>query len=361
MSKFTIKQIMADNWSDFITSFPNVRPVVNKEVLKMINCQNPNLGHALYICEHCGKFKCVPFTCKSRFCNSCGSKYQKARALSLSSKLINCKHRHIVFTIPAELRFLFRKNRFLLHLLFKSAAQTVLDWFSSLNKSQNFKPGIICALHTFGRDLKWNPHIHILLAEIKISNDLVLKWNYFNFDALSIRFQHILLKLLSKHLGKDFNILKFKLLNKYKKGFYIYAEAKKFKSLKAGIEYVTRYCGRVPISENRIINYDGKNVTFSYIDHYDNSYHEITVLAQKFILLLIQHIVPYQYKIIRYYGFYRKKQPIHDKMVLLIDKAKRHIRKTFLKYGLSILKSFNRDPYKCPKCNTNMDFVFEVT
>ena len=48
-------------------------------------------------------------------------------------------------------------------------------------------------------------------------------------------------------------------------------------------------------------------------------------------------------------------------MILLIDKTKRHIRKTFLKYEFSILKSFNRDPYYCPKCDTKMDFVFEVT
>ena len=58
---------------------------------------------------------------------------------------------------------------------------------------------------------------------------------------------------------------------------------KKFKNLKSGIEYVTRYCGRVPISENRIVNYDGSNVTFSYIDHKDNKYHKVTLPASEFI------------------------------------------------------------------------------
>ncbi|MFQ9701898.1 MAG: transposase [Enterocloster clostridioformis] len=32
--------------------------------------------------------------------------------------------------------------------------------FFSLNKSRNFVPGFICVLHTFGRPLGWNPHIH---------------------------------------------------------------------------------------------------------------------------------------------------------------------------------------------------------
>ena len=77
--------------------------------------------------------------------------------------------------------------------------------------------------------------------------------------------------------------------------------------------------------------------------------------------MILRHIIPEQFKVIRYYGFYRKKHPLHDTMVLLIDKAKRAIRKSLLKYELSIFKSFNRDPYKCPKCSTRMDFVFEIT
>lgn len=32
--------------------------------------------------------------------------------------------------------------------------------FHNLNKSKNFVPGIVCVLHTFGRPLEWNPHIH---------------------------------------------------------------------------------------------------------------------------------------------------------------------------------------------------------
>lgn len=51
----------------------------------------------------------------------------------------------------------------------------------------------------------------------------------------------------------------------YPNGFYVYAEPKKFKDINSGVEYVTRYCGRVPISENIIVNYDGSTVTFYYI------------------------------------------------------------------------------------------------
>ena len=82
---------------------------------------------------------------------------------------------------------------------------------------------------------------------------------YFNYDALSKRFQKNLLDLLEEnHLLSKEEVRK-QYLN-HPKGYYVYAEPKKFKSLEDGIEYVTRYCGRVAISENRIKSYDGEHV-----------------------------------------------------------------------------------------------------
>lgn len=48
-------------------------------------------------------------------------------------------------------------------------------------------------------------------------------------------------------------------------------------------------------------------------------------------MLLLLHLLPFQYKIIRYYSFYNKKHSFHDKMVMLIHETKK-IRKTFLKH-----------------------------
>lgn len=32
---------------------------------------------------------------------------------------------------------------------------------------------VLAVLHTFDRDIKWNPHIHILIAEMKLSNNKI--------------------------------------------------------------------------------------------------------------------------------------------------------------------------------------------
>ena len=243
-----IASIFEDHWdktySDNKELIDKYRPNATIEVQKIIDCYNKNLGCSLYECPHCHDIVFIGHTCKSRFCSSCGYKYKNDRVENILQTVYNCNHRQIVFTIPEQLRIYF----------------------------------FFAFLHTFGRNLKWNPHIHILIAEIKLGdNGSFVSWTYFDYDALSLRFQKILLDLLSKDLGKSFDKDKNLLYRKYSKGFYVYAEPKKFPDFKSGVEYVTRYCGRVPISENRIINYDGSNVTFSYIDHKDNKYHEVTL------------------------------------------------------------------------------------
>ena len=55
-------------------------------------------------------------------------------------------------------------NKQILKTLPKCAAKTVASWVHSLNKSQQFTLGIVTVIHTFGRDLKWNPHVHMIVS-----------------------------------------------------------------------------------------------------------------------------------------------------------------------------------------------------
>ena len=201
-------------------------------------------------------------------CTSCGYKYKLERVDNILNTAYNCNHRQIVFTIPKEFRKFFFYPFDRINILFEAINETIYSIlnvnYKKSNKrkrkkkyvsKQKFYPGFFAFLHTFGRDLKWNPHIHVLLAEKKISNIEIKKWDYFNFDALSKRFQKILTDLMHKNFDDFTDDDARKSFINHPNGFYVYAEKKEFKSLKDGIEYVTRYCGRAPISENRIIKY----------------------------------------------------------------------------------------------------------
>ena len=152
-SKFKIKDIFNDHWYSFLEDNPNlnIRPVVHEEVEKMMGCGSLSNGYAVYTCDHCHNYLYVPFTCKSRFCCSCGTKYTLDRADTIARKSINCPHRHITFTIHHALWPIFQEDRSLLNLLFDAVSSTILSWFYERNHKENFTPGFISTLHTFGR------------------------------------------------------------------------------------------------------------------------------------------------------------------------------------------------------------------
>ena len=356
MSKFTIKEIFLDHWDSFLSIYSNVRPVVDKEVRKVIGCGDPNNGYAFYVCPDCGTYKFIPFRCHSRFCNTCGHSYQANRADAIARKLINCTHRHIVFTIAQELRPYFLKDRSLLHVLFRSSAKVISDWLYSQNHKESFSAGMVVSLHTFGRDLKWNPHIHMLITEGAVGK--FTKWkriNYFPFTMLRKKWMTSLLVNLKASLNKElfsinnFNALVSYLYKAYPEGFYVNAPSKSdFNSPLAVANYITRYIGRPVMAQSRITKYDGNFVTYWYQRHEDNEIVFKTEHAYEFIKKLIIHIPQQGFNMLRYYGIYAMPDKRRDKLIHLIKKHTHKIRVIQRRWQYRIESSFNYDPLKCP-------------
>ena len=97
--------------------------------------------------------------------------------------------------------------------------------FFKMNKHEHFTPGFTCVLHTFGRDLKWNPHIHALISEGAAGNFLVWRSiKHFDYTFLRLAFRKVLLEQLSNHLDKSFKKLKNELYKKYPDSFYVRAQ-----------------------------------------------------------------------------------------------------------------------------------------
>ena len=81
--------------------------------------------------------------------------------------------------------------------------------FRKLNKSESFTPGFICVLHTFGRSLQWNPHIHVLLSEGGSGN--ISPWRvvkHFHYELLRKSFRMRLLNYMENTIGKSFKKVK---------------------------------------------------------------------------------------------------------------------------------------------------------
>lgn len=365
---FQLKDIFSYYWDDFLEFSHSknliIRPVVIRDVNRMIKCKSPSLGFSLYKCPNCGNEKIVPHTCKSRFCNSCGIKYAKQRALSIESKLISGNHRHLVFTISDILWPLFLEDRKRLNFMFEAVSKTLLSWYSEKYKYLNLKPGFILTLHTFGRDDKWNVHIHCLLSEFALGNNFEKKMDFIPFDMLRKRFQKLLLDLLEKNIGKSsFNHIKNKIYSKASNGFYVRAKKSEFPDSKKAISYVLRYCGRPCFAQYRIIDIDNNNyISFWYQRHEDDKFVVEKIHIFEFIARLIRHIPDSQFKTIRYYGFYAsKKHKLYNSCRKMIDKIKLPLYKSLNSWHLLLMLTFNKNPLICDICGEQMKFEHGFT
>lgn len=365
--KFHIKDIFLDHWNGFLNKFPtlNIREIVFYNIKRMIKCKTLDLGFDVFKCPNCNKEKFCFHTCKSRICSSCGNKYNNERQTSIFSKLFKFKHRHIVWTIPEELRKYFREDRKRLSLLFKASQIVIESWFHDKYKQKNITPAFISILHTYGRSLIWNPHIHMILLEGGMNKDDFITVNFFAYSAFRKRFMKVLLDLLEKEINTtEFRQLKRQLYRKLKDGFYVFSPPSKFKTIDGLIKYVTRYVSRPVMAESRILDYDRTYVTFWYQRHTDNKIVIEKLHAYEFISRIIIHTPEKNQKYIRYYGCYNESAklitPKMKEIFRIHNKKSIELKRAINKWRLNIQISFNIDPLKCPNCDTIMVYTESV-
>ncbi len=353
-----LQRIFRDHYEEILYEL-HPRPTEIENIEKMIHCGDPAFGGAMYGCPHCGDLKFVPFRCHSRFCPTCGNLYARKRAEAMAGKLVDVKHRHCVFTIPEELRDFFKNDRTLLDCLFEAVRCVILELFRKLNRSKNFTPGFILVLHTFGRPLEWNPHIHCLVSEGGCADDG--SWRHvrhFNYTFLRNAFRTVLLDLLEARIGPSFQQTKTRMYRIHKDGFYVYAKPSLADTRTLSL-YIGRYLGRPVIATKRIDCYDPKDgtVTFHYNRHEDDAYIKKTIPVLEFISLLIQHIPERHFKMIRYYGIYSRHRVLDKKLRRIRSREQQRIFLSWHTWKTSIFISFGYDPLKCPKCGSTMLFL----
>ncbi len=344
-----IKKIFNDHWNQFVAKHPKmIRQSVHKEVNRMLSCGLIENGFTVYRCGECDSEVLVPFTCKSRFCTSCGKLYRDKWAEKLESRLINAPHKHLVFTIPQELRIYFRKDRALLKDLSDRAAKVLKETVYEMNKTQRFETGIISVIHSFGRDLKWNPHVHIIMSLRCLGKTQDRTIRYLNYKKLRMFWQKELLDLMKKRVPTAYmRSLINRLYRQKENGFYVYAKGE-ITNLQVISKYLARYAGRPAIAESRIINYDGQSLTITYVPHGESKEVEETLTAEEFIQRLIIHIPETHFKMMRNYGIYSRNNGRAKRIERrLVSKEKYERLKRIKTWQFRLMLEYDRNPLKC--------------
>jgi hypothetical protein len=105
-----------NNWDNFLLEYGGnrnvrIRPAIIDNVNKIIACRKKELGYRTYKCSDCEIVKMVKFSCKSRFCCSCGKKGTDICVENGFARLPDSVWQHITFTLPSCYWDLFWLNR----------------------------------------------------------------------------------------------------------------------------------------------------------------------------------------------------------------------------------------------------------
>lgn len=368
--KYTIKQILTTNaswWNFFEKHRTTLRSAIPKVIVKLLSCKHKVRGFQEYCCltPGCTHVKYVYFTCKSKGCSSCGKKATEVWIEKQYDILPKTSWQHITFTMPSQLWDFFWLNRKLLRAIAKLAA----DCIKAIAGKKKVMPGIFIAIHTFGRALTRNVHIHVSTTAGGLSDDLT-QWKslFFKQDALMKMWRYRVIKLFrimhAKEPLKIPNAIQ-KLLTPhvtfnhfldqlYKKQWIVNC-AKPTDDHKISVNYLARYTKRPPIAESKLRHYDGNEVTFSYLDHKTKTYKKLTRSIEEFIGLFVQHIPDEGFRMIRYYGFLSNR--LRGTLLPIIHKLLGQQNKYNLTqptYASLIEKSFGFNPLTCILCGKQL-------
>lgn len=364
--KYTIKQILLSHqawWRFYEKHKNNIRPGILINITKLLSCKHTIRGYREYRCSNptCPHTKYVWHTCKSKACSSCGKKATELWIQKQYQIIPNTSWQHITFTMPAELWDFFWYNRPLLNLISKIAAGCI----QTLARKKKITPGIFGALHTFGRDMKRNVHMHLSTTTGGLSEN-AQQWKKLFFHQATLmrmwRYQVIQLfrqahkqseliipPTIQQQLNHTFTFNQ--LLDKLYQKTWIVHCAKPSNNHKHNVNYLGRYTKRPPIAESKLRHYDGAEVTFKYLNHTTKTYRNFTMTVENFIARFIQHIPDVGFRMIRYYGFLAHR--VRGKLLplvyrLLNQKTPQPI--SLPSYAQLIEKDFNVNPLTCILC-----------
>lgn len=360
-----------DMWWDVYKQSPKhyITPEQYKAVAAMRVCRTEALGIDHYVCDQCGEISQVYHSCKNRFCPTCSWKDTMKWAEKMKNQMLNIPHRHVVFTLPHKLNNLISDNKWeLLSALFKAAAEAIKDWMMHKYK---LTPGIISVLHTFGETKQMHPHIHMILSWGGVDKNNCLeeiKGEYVNYKFIQTKFrckfEDKLIKMFdSKTLEHKFSdrieFLRFiKRVND--KNWRVHFEPA-IQIPEEVIRYIGRYSKRACISEYKITNIDGENISFKYKDYKNLDFFgkpiekEITLNYREFFPRLLQHVpLPY-FRIVRYYGAYAAR----TKAVLNKTLVKKTNETSEIEENQEIYE-MSENPKICKNCNTEKTYMFST-
>jgi hypothetical protein len=277
-------------------------------------CRTAVLGGHVDVCDACGHSVPSYNSCRNRHCPKCQALTAAKWVAERMDRILPTHYFHGVFTLPAELRALCRRNPERLYdLLFEATSHALLQLGRDPERL-GAQLGFTAVLHTWTRALEYHPHVHVIVTGGGLATGgdrwITADPGYlFPVQVQSVLFRGKFLDGLRRiyaagdlDLGgkcsdwaspAGFRVLLDRL---YALDWVVYAK-RPFAGPEQVFKYLSNYTHRVGLSNRRLVSLDAGGVCFRTKDG-----KTVTLAPQDFIRRFLLHVLPSGFVKIRHYG-----------------------------------------------------------
>ena len=270
-------------------------------------CRTAALGGHVNYCIECGMVADPSYnSCRNRNCPKCQALDQERWIVTRAEAILPISHLHGVFTLPVDFRPLARRHpREIYDALFRCTSDTLLE----MGKSRlGVKLGLTLVLHTWTRDLRYHPHVHVLVTAGGLALDgksfrRIRKKVLLHVKPLAKLFKGKMIDALRtlRHkgvIGMSDGAFGTLMASLARQDWVVYLK-RTFQRPEDTLHYLGRYTHRIGIANSRLLDVTEEKVTFKTKDG-----RTATLGPVAFLQRFIQHVLPDRFKKIRHAGLY---------------------------------------------------------
>lgn len=262
-------------------------------------------------------------SCKHRACPLCGATETERWLERQSAKELRCPHHQVVFSSPAALRVIWRWNRrAFTGIYFRAAWHTLRELLGDKRRLGGL-PGAIAVFQSRGDELREHLHLHFIITAGGLTPEghwsegnpiYMLPW-----AVLADKFRGKFLAYLRRSLTGEGRkacdpVLNLPpsmtlqdvldLLDSLKDQRWHIRIEEAYAYAGAVLKYAGRYIRRGPLSERRILSYDGQSVCIAYAHPEKHAGNSFTLTASDFVSRVLDHVPERGTHCVRAYGLY---------------------------------------------------------
>jgi hypothetical protein len=292
----------------------------------VMRCRTAALGGHVRRCPQGHVTEIWYNSCRHRACPRCCAQRIRQWLDGWQQQILSTDHFHVIFTLPSDLHELWRWNRQrMTELLFRCVRETLLTLLSD-PKWLGAQPGVLAALHTWGRTLSLQPHVHCLVSGGGLTPEGERRAVHvgYLFPVAVVRklFCGKVLGAtealwstgqlrLPPHLDDD-GVRR--VLGEAARQKWNIRIAERYRHGQGVAKYLARYVRGGPIKDHRFVAFDGQRVTFRYGNHRELDERgkpcqaELTLRVEEFLRRWSEHVPLPGVHTVRTWGLYASTQ-----------------------------------------------------